>query len=195
MSRPSPSRRLFLQAGLVSLAGSALAEQRPPSFGTARYQFVELDPVATMAPVALRRADGRAGMAELARDHVGLIYLWATWCPVCRTELPRFERQLADFRRERVDILTICTDENAPAHVRAYLARLGVRSLPVLLDPAGKAIGQRGGEGQASPFSLAEGLPVAYLADRRGGVRGYLLGSADWRSPEATALLAHYGKV
>ena len=43
-------------------------------------------------------------------------------------------------------------------------------------------------------FSTAEGLPVIYVTDRRGGVRGYMLGEADWGSPAALALLDDVGR-
>ena len=51
----SLTRRLALQASLGVLAGPCLAQTRLPQFRTARYQFVELDPVEPMAPLSLQR--------------------------------------------------------------------------------------------------------------------------------------------
>jgi peroxiredoxin len=186
------TRRLALQAALGLLAGPAMAEARLPQFRTARYQFIELDPVEPMMPLSLQGLDGRPAIARPVPGKVCLIYLWATWCPVCRITLPRFERQLADFRARDVEILSISTDERELAHVRDYLKRLGVRRLPVFYDSGGKAIAA---SGAGQPLSTTEGLPVIYVADRRGGVRGYMLGEADWASPAATALLAHVGQL
>ncbi|MGX1785963.1 TlpA disulfide reductase family protein [Bosea sp. NPDC055332] len=186
------TRRLALQASLGLLAGAGSAEARLPQFRTARYQFIELDPVETMAPLSLQSLDGRPAIAQPVPGKVSLIYLWATWCPVCRITLPRFERQLAGFRTNEVELVTISTDERDLTHVRDYLGRLGIRRLPVFYDRAGKAIA---GSGARQPISAAEGLPVIYVADRRGGVRGYMLGEADWASPQATALLAHVGRL
>lgn len=86
--------------------------------------------------------------------------------------------------------MTISTDDREPAHIRAYLGRLGVTRLPVFHDRAGSALAA-----PRQPLSTAEGLPVTYLADRRGGVRGYMLGEADWASSEALALLDHIGRL
>lgn len=192
MPSRSMTRRLALQASLGLLAGPGLAQGRLPQFRTARYQFIELDPVEPMAPLSVQGLDGKSAIARPVLGKVNLVYLWATWCPVCRITLPRFERQLADFRARDVEIVTISTDERELAHVRAYLARLGVRRLPVFYDPAGKAIAA---SGAGQPISTAEGLPAIYVTDRRGGVRGYMLGEADWASPQAMALLDHVGTL
>lgn len=188
----SLTRRLALQATLGLLAVPGLAEARLPQFRTARYQFIELDPVEPMVPLALQGLDGKPAIARPVPGKVCLIYLWATWCPVCRITLPRFERQLADFKARDVELVTISTDERELPHVRQYLARLGIKRLPVFYDRAGKAIAAAGA---GQPLSTAEGLPVVYVTDRRGGVRGYMLGEADWASEAAMALLDHVGRL
>jgi thiol-disulfide isomerase/thioredoxin len=189
----SLSRRLVLQMSLPMslglLAGQASAEARLPQFRTARHQFIELDPAEPMTPLGLQRLDGRPAIARPAPGKVTLVYLWASWCPVCRITLPRFERQLAGFRAKDIELVTISTDAREPTHVGDYLARLGVKRLPVLHDRAGKVLAESGGA-----LSTAEGLPVIYVADRRGSLRGYMLGEADWGSPEAMALLDHLGR-
>lgn len=186
------TRRLALQASLGLLAGPGLAEARLPRFRTARYQFIELDPVEIMTPLALQGLDGKPAVARPTPGRVSLVYLWATWCPVCRITLPRFERQLAGFGARGVAVMAISTDDRDPAHIRAYLGRLGVTRLPVFHDRAGRALGAAGAR---QPLSTAEGVPATYLADRRGGVRGYMLGEADWASAEALALLDHIGRL
>lgn len=186
------TRRLALQASLGLLAGPALAEKRLPQFRTARYQFIELDPVEPLMPLAMQGLDGKPATARPVPGKVNLVYLWATWCPVCRITLPRFERQLAGFRAWDVEIVSISTDERDLAHVREYLGRLGVKRLPVFHDRAGKALATAG---SGQPLSTAEGLPMIYLLDRRGGVRGYMLGEADWASTQAMALLDHVGRL
>lgn len=184
------TRRLALQASLGLLAGAAVAQTRLPQFRTARYQFIELDPVEPMVPLALLGLDGKPAIARPVPGKVCLIYLWATWCPVCRITLPRFERQLGDFRARGVEVVSISTDERELAHVRDYLKRLGVTRLPVFYDRGGQALAAAGA---GQPLSTGEGLPVIYVTDRRGGVRGYMLGEADWASPQALALLNHVG--
>jgi hypothetical protein len=47
------TRRLALQVSLGLFAAPAMAEARLPQFRTARYQFIELDPVEPLAPLPL----------------------------------------------------------------------------------------------------------------------------------------------
>jgi peroxiredoxin len=193
MSARLPSRRLLLHASLAALAGPGIARERPPVFRTSRYQFRELEPVQTMAPLRLQRLDGKPGVLAPVPGKVCLVYLWATWCPVCRIELPRFERQRGALRAAGVELLTVSTDERERGAVARYLARIGAAGLPVFLDPAGRGITAPYAGGESSPFTLAEGQPVTYAVDRQGGVRGYLLGEADWMSADALALLRALG--
>lgn len=186
------TRRFAMQTSLGLLVAPVLAQARLPQFRTARYQFIELDPVEPMVPLALLSLDGKPATARPVPGKVNLIYLWATWCPVCRITLPRFERQLAGLGARDVEIVSISIDERDLEYVRNYLKRLGVRRLPVFYDGGGKAIA---GSGAGQPLSTAEGLPVIYVTDRRGGVRGYMLGEADWASPTALALLDHVGTL
>jgi len=192
MPSPSLTRRLAVQASLGLLAGPGLAQARLPQFRTARYQFIELDPVEPMAPLTLDGLDGKPAVARPEPGKVNLIYLWATWCPVCRITLPRFERQLAELRARDIEVLSISTDERELAQVRDYLRRLGIKRLPVFHDRGGKAIAA---SGTGQPLSATQGLPVIYVTDRRGGVRGYMLGEADWAMPAALALLDHVGRL
>jgi len=53
------TRRLALQTSLGLFAAPAMAEARLPRFRTARYQFIELDPVEPMAPLSLQGLDGK----------------------------------------------------------------------------------------------------------------------------------------
>lgn len=195
MALTDPSRRLLLQASLGCLAGLAVAQERPPVFRTSRYQFTEIEPVVPMTPLSLPRLGGKTGLAGPAAGQVTLVYLWATWCPICRIELPLFESQLPAFKRNGVSLVTICTDRPALKSVGDYLARLGVRQLPVFWDRDGKRLSAPAADGAEAPFTLASGLPITYLVDPRGGVRGYLLGQADWMSPEAVAILSYFAKA
>jgi thiol-disulfide isomerase/thioredoxin len=195
MSIDKPSRRLLLQAALGVLACSAPAQERPPVFRTRRYQFTEIEPVVPMPSLRLTRLDGKPAFVRPVAGQVTLVYLWATWCPICRIELPLLESQMPALKRNGVALSTICTDGPDPQSVRAYLARLGVAQLPVFWDRDGKRLAAPGADGGESPFTLASGLPITYLVDPRGGVRGYLLGQADWMSPEAAAILGYFARA
>lgn len=189
------SRRSIVQAALAGLVGPALAGERPPVFRTRRYQFTELDPVLPMPQLSLPRLDGKTAPLRAAPGQVTLVYLWATWCPICRIELPLFESQLAAFERNGIGLVAICTDGADLKAVRNYLLPLGVKRLPVFWDAGGRHLSAPGAGGSEAPFALTSGLPITYLVDPRGGIRGYLLGEADWTSPEAASLLAFFARA
>ncbi len=64
----------------------------------------------------------------------------------------------------------------------SFVRGLGLKNLDVYLDFTGM---------MAKAFPLY-GLPITYLIDRRGLVIGYIVGAADWDSPEAIWFLGHY---
>ncbi|MBI3113710.1 MAG: TlpA family protein disulfide reductase, partial [Rhodospirillales bacterium] len=84
---------------------------------------------------------------------------------------------------DRFTVIALSVDERGADDVLPYLERLGLRGLPVYLDPAGR---------MAEALKVHEGLPWTFVVDHRGRVMGYLKGIADWASPEARALIRYY---
>jgi thiol-disulfide isomerase/thioredoxin len=196
------TRRDFLQrlghagaAYTLGLAGGAKAGDDPPFFETARHQFTLLDPRKPPAPVTFQHFNGHP--ASLAEWHgkVILLNFWASWCPQCRTELPVLDRLQASLDPARYQVLAVSTDHEGKAAVDPFVKALDLRHLELALDPAG-ALGRPMQSGLApapnpSPFTIY-GMPMSYVIDTAGRVCGYLIGAADWTSPEARALLRYY---
>ena len=61
----------------------------------------------------------------------------------------------------------------------------------MLLDPGGRGVTGRRPDGTASPIQPIA-LPMSYVVDRDGGVRGYVAGVIDCGGADARALLPFY---
>ena len=126
----------------------------------------------------LTSTDGRSiGLADL-RGKVVMVHFWATWCPTCVEELPTLAKFYEELKGGDFEMLAVSVDEGGPAEVNAFLRKNGL-SIPVFLDPGGSVSRQYG----------TYKLPETYIVDRRGEVRYKLIGSRDWRDPEALRVM------
>lgn len=173
--------RIFLVL-MIAISSAAAAGDPPPFHGRQR-SFTTVTPIFA-APVTPMHTE-RGGVTDLSRyrGRVVLLNLWATWCAACLCELPDLDRLQAEIGGDDFAVVTLSLDAEGIARVQPYFARLGVRNLPAHTDPAGRA---------AEALGVREGLPWSFIIDRVGRVQGYLMGAADWSSPEARALLAYY---
>jgi thiol-disulfide isomerase/thioredoxin len=181
----------------LGLTGQAKASDDPPMFETARHQFTILEPRKAPPPVSFQHLDGRAASLTDYSGKVVLLNFWASWCPQCRTELPVLDRLQASLDPARYQVLAISTDRAGKSAVAPYLKSFDLRHLALGLDPDG-ALGRPmpsggGPDPHAAPFTIY-GMPMSYLIDPDGRVCGYMIGAADWASPEALALLNYYAK-
>lgn len=192
------SRRSVLRG--FSLVGAAFSATVPgnaaspplPTLRSGRHQFVEFEPAEVVPDYQLRHLNGSRQSLHAFRGRVVIVNIWATWCPPCREELPILEA-LTNRAEQRGPIaIAISIDREASAVVKPYLTKLGIRRLPVFLDPDFK-IARRANEATSQdPFRLF-GLPISYVLSP--GLRnlGYIDGLVDWTSPDAERLLTAAG--
>ncbi len=121
------------------------------------------------------------GRPRLLAEYVGqavLVNLWASWCSTCLSEMASLQR-LQQQLGESATLLTLNQDLTDSDQVRHVLERLGAVELPAFLDIDGRL-------GAALGQTL---LPTTLLIDSQGRIVGQLVGSADWDSPAAMALI------
>lgn len=114
-----------------------------------------------------------AGATLTAASHTGralVVNFWATWCPPCVAEMPAFDRAQALLQDEGIRVLPLSSDRGGAAQVRPFYERLGLRHLPILLDPRGAA---------ARAFG-ARGLPTTVIINRAHREVARLEGEAVW---------------
>jgi thiol-disulfide isomerase/thioredoxin len=180
-------------AAITFLGGKGLAEtyDDPPPFQTTRHQFTLLRPSRDLPTVSLTNLKGRPARLSIVPGKVLLINIWATWCEACQRDLPlleRFHETIAD----RVEVVAVSVDKADFHHVSAYVEKIGVRQLTVLLDPDGRLAGSDAAG--SAPLPLY-GMPVTYLVTPLGRIAGYISGEVDWRTTDAGRLLTYYGGI
>jgi thiol-disulfide isomerase/thioredoxin len=102
-------------------------------------------------------------------DYAGrpvLLSFWATWCTVCRDELPALQRLQDRYRSGGFTVILVNYRETSTDRMRQYLSGLQV-SLEPVVDPDGAI---------AAAYGVDIGLPVNVLTDRSGKVARILVG-------------------
>ena len=112
-----------------------------------------------------------------------LLHFWATWCGPCRRELPQLaapatEANQRDFRV----VLVAVKGDTTPAMIAAFANGLGPTQPIYLADASG-----------LSPDYWTWGIPVTYLIDSHGHLRGRWLGPREWHSAAVKESLKSLG--
>jgi thiol-disulfide isomerase/thioredoxin len=171
-------------------ASGATLRDDPPNF-RGSHGFVLLSPVRPAPATPLHRLDGVVTDLAKFRGKVVLLNFWASWCVPCVAELPRLERLSAAMASEPAHIAAISVDREGVAVVAPFVRRLGLRQLVPYLDPAERIGYFKTDNPNGAPFALYR-MPISYLVDKNGMIRGYVPGAALWDTKGAEALLRHY---
>jgi thiol-disulfide isomerase/thioredoxin len=195
VSRGIRSRRAVLGsiggllAGVSSASGwSTDSIDNPPPLNNARHQFEIIVPSGMLPSVASTGLDGKPAKFAPTPGRVLLVNLWATWCDLCRTELPLLDR-FQQAAGASVDVVAVSTDKIPSAQVKGFLDRLRIRHLRVLLDPDEQIASDS--QSREPPLRIY-GMPNTYLITPSGRIAGNIAGATDWLAPDARQLLAYY---
>jgi thiol-disulfide isomerase/thioredoxin len=162
---------------------AAALENDPPAFQGLTRPFTLLTPTEQAPAAPIYTLGGGVTTLKRFAGRVVLLNLWATWCPACLHELPTLDALQAQMGGGTFTVVALSIDEGGAPVVSRYLARNGVKNLPVYLDPAGRVI---------DALNVGKALPISFIIDHKGRVMGYMKGAADWSTPEARALLQYY---
>src|SRR5690349_3931467 len=160
-------RRVLLggSAGAAALAAIVLAAgwwygptAGGPVFRGALGPFaVHAKPMAVPA-LAFTDGDGKPLSLEDFKGKLVLLNLWATWCGPCVEEMPSLDRLQAKMGGNDFAVVALSSDKQGRSLVEPFLAKLGVKNLPMYLDTSG-------GVNRALK---TRGLPTTLLIDREG---------------------------
>jgi thiol-disulfide isomerase/thioredoxin len=141
-------------------------------------EFVPSSQPFTAPAISLADTNGLSVELSELRGKLVLVNLWATWCEPCLREMPSLER-LQSRLGERIAVLAVSEDRGGNKTVEPFIAKLGLKSVKIYIDPkseVGHAFGARG-------------LPTSFLIDREGKVLGRVEGAAEWDSPKILGVL------
>ena len=162
----------FLMAALVMLAAcnnaskksetTAAAEQAPTQ-DTIVYEHEYLVKVGDMAPdFTLKYTDGTEFTLSKLRGKVVMLQFTASWCGICRGEMPHIESRIWQPHKDNADFVLVGVDREEPREVvEEYTAKIGT-TYPMLLDEKGDVF--------ASYALRKSGITRNVLIDRDGRI-------------------------
>jgi thiol-disulfide isomerase/thioredoxin len=122
---------------------------------------------------------GRSQSFANWRGRVVLVNLWATWCAPCKVEMPSLDRLQQRLGGDAFEVVAVATDRTGSKEPRAFLEKAGIRALKLYYDDTSQIV----------RTLKSEGLPVTLILNRDGAEVARLLGTAEWDSDEAVAIL------
>lgn len=156
-------RRAFLSGAAALVAGPA---------GAAPLPLID-PPQPLLSPPIFDDRGRRLTLADF-RGHFVLLNVWATWCPPCRTEMPRLDALQSAIGGPKFQVVALSIDDGGLKNVRRFYKEIGIRNL-----------GSYVADQLRTFLALAVvGLPTTLLVDPKGREAGRLLGPAEWDRPE-----------
>jgi thiol-disulfide isomerase/thioredoxin len=106
-----------------------------------------------------------AGKAIDLQQSIGsrpvLLVFWASWCPTCKTEVPKINKLAEKYSAQGMDFIAVNVGYNdSVERARAFMEKTGMR-YPAYFDGSGKVTEQ---------YQLL-GVPTILIADKHGVVR------------------------
>lgn len=134
-----------------------------------------------LPPVTLKRLDGTTTSLAALRGKPAIVTIWATWCTACLHEMPGLHAMAREWGPKglRVVPLSIDQGDDAAEKVTHYLTRRKLTGFDVLLD-----------EGQLiSSIIGLQATPTTLILDKHGRVKDWVVGLANWTTPQAREYL------
>lgn len=111
------------------------------------------------------------------RDKVVFVSFWATWCTVCKSEIPSKESLNKKMQDRPFQMLGILYRDD-PLKAAAYIRKYGI-TVPTLISPNNEVAGLYG----------ITGVPESFIIDKDGIIREKIVGPREWDSPANVALI------
>ncbi len=162
---------LFVRVGAPDGGGDAAAAPGAPENSLTRVG----DPIPEFSVTGL---DGAPIASASLRGKVAIVMFWATWCPACRAELPRVEKDLwRRFDSPQLAFLAIARGQNA-GEVRPFREQ-NRYTMPMALDLDKSAYAK----------FAAQGIPRLYVASPAGKILFQMVGFDEKQFAEARAIV------
>jgi len=119
--------------------------------------------------------EGEKGSIKLSDYRGKVVYLdfWASWCGPCRKSFPWMNEIQARFKREGLRVIAVNVDAERE-DANGFITQMSP-NFDIAFDPAGEV---------AERYDL-QGMPSAYLIDRKGQLRSVHMG---FRNKDITML-------
>lgn len=165
---PTPTRSRSLLQVLEPLFWVAIALFLLARFGPQLQAWTGIGPPpeGEVPEFSVATLDGTVLRPEEARGKVQVITFWATWCNVCRFELPAVQRVHEEWADTgEVLVLGLSIDRDGAAVVQAHGREKGLTFPLAIADPALR-----------QAFGGIRAVPTTVLVDRSGRIRHTMVG-------------------
>jgi len=165
---------------LPSLVISGLSPAGQRYYGPLKNFVVSNPPVQVPATEFLDSSSGTHRLPD-SKGKILLVNFWASWCLACRAEMASLDRLQARLGGGDFEVLAISQDSRKE-DATGFLKSQHLTHLRMFFDHDRK-------------LGLAFGqyfLPITILIDRTGAEIGWLVGPAEWDSPQAMAFIRSY---
>jgi peroxiredoxin len=129
-------------------------------------------------PFTLKSLEGKTIALSDFKGKPVLLVFWATWCPICKEELPLLEK-FSEGKRDQLAILMVTVDGEREKKAQKIIKENKI-TLPVALLLKEKVMENYGVKGW---------IPLIFLIDPEGLIVGKIVGPRDWSKPEAWSAL------
>ncbi|PIU58250.1 MAG: TlpA family protein disulfide reductase [Deltaproteobacteria bacterium CG07_land_8_20_14_0_80_38_7] len=130
----------------------------------------------------LSAVDGKIFKLDEYRGKIVLVHFWATWCDICRYELPLIAHISKEFKDKGLVVLSVLEDDTDAQNVKRFLEFFPSVDFPILLDRKGIV---------ADAYTVY-GVPESFLIDKDGVVLKRLSGGIDW---DALPYITYFDRI
>jgi peroxiredoxin len=113
----------------------------------------------------LKDVDGKPVTLSQFKGKVVILDFWATWCPPCRTEIPRYIAFQKKYAADGLVVVGVSVDTDGVEPVRKFIKDFGINYPIVMADDAIQ-----------DAYGPLQGYPTTFIIDRDGRIRDKKLG-------------------
>lgn len=152
--------RTILRAAAVAAVALALA-LAPASPAGAALEGSKLKRGQAAPDFALKDIDGKTWkLSDLKGKKVVMIDFWATWCNICKREMPILQKVYEEYKGKGVEFFGVALDDaDKVKQIRKILDEKGV-SYPILIDQDQKVA--------TEVYQLSGPIPYKVVIDKAG---------------------------
>ena len=175
--RPIPFFKLCF---LVFSALMLLAVPVSIAHAQSRFNVLRMAPENSAPPPDFQYPDlmGKHHKLSEFKGKVVMLAFFATWCPLCDEEIPRFSDLQKKYEDEGFTVLAVSVDRASPGFVQKWAENKKLK-YPVLHDQ----------NWTSRRTHNVRYVPTVYLIDREQHLVAWVVGATDWSSDRANAII------
>jgi peroxiredoxin len=154
--------RIFQITGIVLLIAMAGWASAVPSFGQDTAMRVKIGDMAPDFKLKDVTTGKTVTLSEFRGERVVMVDFWATWCDICKREMPSLVKLYSEWRPKGFELLSIVLPSGNVDEIRRIIKEKKL-NYPALLDADLRVA--------TKSYGLAGPIPLKVVIDHKGIVR------------------------